>query len=45
MCLARLTARLLDVYGRCQAQKLSCFVLFGRIPLLFRATGIFGKEH
>jgi hypothetical protein len=40
-------AHLLDAYGRCQPRTLSYFVLFGRIPilLLFRATGIFGKEH
>jgi branched-chain amino acid transport system permease protein len=38
---------LLDAYGRWQLPEFSYFVLFGPMALLllFRATGIFGKEH
>ena len=38
---------LLDAYGRWLLPEFSYFVLFGpmAILLLFRATGIFGKEH
>ena len=38
---------LLDAYGRWLFPELSYFILFGpmAILLLFRATGIFGKEH
>lgn len=38
---------LLDAYGRWMLPEFSYFVLFGpmAILLLFRATGIFGKEH
>ena len=38
---------LLDAYGRWLAPDFSYFVLFGpmAILLLFRPTGLFGKEH
>ena len=38
---------LLDAYGRWLLPEFSYFVLFGpmAVLLLFRATGIFGKEH
>lgn len=45
--LGSLIVGLLDAYGRWLLPEFSYFVLFGpmAILLLFRATGIFGKEH